>query len=72
MAKRKGDDMKRNIALVLLVIGIAFLVMGFNEHGTLGSKLGRALGTSTSNKEVGYFIVGGVATALGLFNLLKK
>lgn len=63
---------KNQIGIALLVVGIILLVLGFNEYGTFGSRLGRALGAGMSNKVLALFIIGGVCTALGLTQTLKK
>ena len=63
---------KRTISLVILVAGIVLLVLGFNELGTFGSRAGRMLGGGLSNKELLYFIAGGVCTAYGLMQVRKS
>ena len=63
---------KKQIGIALLVVGIILLVLGFNEYGTFGSRLGRALGAGMTNKVLALFIIGGVCTALGLAQTLKK
>ncbi|HWR71839.1 MAG TPA: DUF3185 family protein [Nitrospirota bacterium] len=63
---------KNQIGIALLVVGIILLVLGFNEYGTFGSRLGRALGAGMSNKVLALFIIGGVCAALGLMQTMKK
>ncbi len=63
---------KKQIGIALLVVGIILLILGFNEYGTFGSRLGRALGAGLSNKVLALFIIGGICTALGLMQTLKK
>jgi hypothetical protein len=60
------------IGAVILVVGIVLLVLGFNEFGTFGSRAGRAFGGGLSSKLLFYFIAGGVCTAMGLMQMLKK
>jgi len=62
---------KSTMAVIALVAGIILLVMGFNEYGTFGSKLGRALGGGMSNRVILLFLSGGVCTAYGLLNIGK-
>lgn len=65
--------MSKNIVnVVILVVGIVLLVLGYNEFGGFGSRAGRALGAGISNQLLFYFIAGGVCTAYGLVNTLKK
>jgi hypothetical protein len=63
---------KKIVSLIILVVGIVLLVLGFNELGTFGSRAGRMLGAGLSNKELYYFIAGGLFVAYGLLQLWKK
>lgn len=63
---------KKQIGIALLAAGVIMLVLGFNEYGMFGSRLGRALGAGMSNKVLALFILGGICTALGLTQTLKK
>jgi hypothetical protein len=63
---------KNIVNVVILVAGIVFLILGFNEYGTFGSRAGRLLGAGMSNKVLFYFIAGAAGTAYGLLQVLKK
>lgn len=63
---------RKLIGVALLAVGVILLVLGFNEYGAFGSRLARALGSGPSNKVLMLFITGGVCTALGLMQTLKK
>jgi hypothetical protein len=63
---------KKNIAAVVLIIGIVLLGLGVNEYGTFGSRAGRILGASPSKTMLVYFIAGGLCTAYGLLQIRKK
>ncbi|HEB01658.1 hypothetical protein LCGC14_1514910 [marine sediment metagenome] len=56
----------------LLVVGVILLVLGFQEYGAFGSKLGRALGQTPSREVLLYFVAGGGCALAGFFGLLKK
>ena len=62
----------RTVSIVILVVGIVLLILGFNEYGTFGSRTGRFLGAGASNKVLFYFIAGGLCTAYGLLQVLRK
>lgn len=62
----------KQIGIVLLVVGVILLVLGFNEYGAFGSRFARTLGAGPSNKVLALFIIGGVCSALGLMQTLKK
>ncbi len=63
---------KSIVNIIILIIGIVLLVLAFNEMGTFGSRAGRMLGAGLSNKALVFFIAGGVCTAYGLMQVLKK
>ena len=56
---------------VILVIGVALIVWGFNDHGAFGNKLARSLSGKTSDKVLLLWISGGVVSLVGLFGLLR-
>ena len=64
--------MKKSIGVVILAVGIVLLVLGFNEYGTFGSRLGRTLGAGVSNKVLFLFIAGAACTAFGLMETLRQ
>jgi hypothetical protein len=68
----KAMGKKTLVAIALLVVGVVLLVLGFQEYGAFGSKLGRALGQAPSGKVLIFFIAGGICSALGLFGIVKK
>ncbi len=60
------------INIVVLVVGIVLLIFGFNEYGTFGSRLGRAVGAGISNKVLFLFVAGAACTVYGLLKILRK
>ena len=63
---------RKQIGVAMLVVGVILLVLGFNEYGAFGSRVARTLGAGPSNKVLAFFIIGGVCTALGLMQTMKK
>ena len=60
------------IGIVLLVVGVALLVWGFDVYGAFGSKLGRAISDDISNKALALLIIGGICSGLGAYKILGK
>jgi hypothetical protein len=71
MAK-KGGSQKQLIGLILLVVGVVLIGWGFNEAGSFGGKLSKAISGSPGDRVLWFYIGGGVCAAIGLFNLFKK
>lgn len=63
---------KNTLSIVLLVIGAVFLVLGFQEYGTFGSELSRALGRGPSDRALFLMLGGAVCAAFGAMGLMKK
>ena len=63
---------KKNISIVLLLVGLALIFWGVNENGMLGNELARGLGGGISNKVMMLWIGGGACAVLGALGLFKK
>lgn len=68
MAKKS----KKNISIVLFIVGIALVLWGVNEYGLFGNRLARTLGGGISDKVMILWIAGGVATLIGGLGLFRK
>jgi hypothetical protein len=64
--------MNRQIGIILLAAGIGLLVWGYNLSDSFSSRFSRAFTGSPTNKASTILIAGGVCTALGIYNLMKK
>ena len=64
--------MKKNLGIVLLVIGVILLVLGMQELGTFGSSISRALGRGPSERALFLLISGGACTAFGIMQVFRK
>ena len=60
------------VGIILLVVGVILIVMGYQEYNTFGSKIGRAFGSTPSNRVLFMFIFGGICSLLGFLKILKK
>ena len=71
MAK-KGFGQKKMIGIILLVVGVVLISWGFNEAGSFGGKLSKAISGSPGDRVLWFYISGGVCSLLGLFSIFKK
>jgi len=62
---------KKTIYAVLLVVGVALIIWGFNDYGAFGHKLTRALGGKISDRVLLLWLSGGVLSLFGLFGLVR-
>ena len=63
---------KKIIGIVLLVVGVAAIVWGYNQSQTVGGQISEAFSGSPSNEILAYYIGGGIAAAVGIFMLMKR
>jgi uncharacterized membrane protein len=64
--------MKKQIGIILLIIGIALLIWGVNLSSSFSSRVSRVFRGSPTNKTMTVFISGAVCTALGIYQLSRK
>jgi hypothetical protein len=64
--------MKKNLGIVLLVIGVMLLVLGMQEFGAFGSSISRALGRGPSERALFLLIGGGACAAFGIMQVFRK
>lgn len=60
------------ISIALLVIGIGFILWGFQLSGSVGSKITQAVTGSDTDRVMTYYILGAVSFFVGLFLFKKK
>jgi hypothetical protein len=63
---------KKNISIVLFVVGIALILWGVNEYGMFGNKLVRGLSGGVSDRVMILWIAGGALSVFGGLGLFKK
>jgi len=64
--------MNKNVAIVLLVAGIALLVWGYSMSGAFDSKVSRVFTGSPTDKAMWTMIGGAVLAVVGAFQLFFK
>lgn len=69
---QKVSSQKKFFGLVFLVVGILLVAWGFNEAGSLGGKLSKAISGSPGDRVLWFYISGAVCVLIGLFNLVRK
>ena len=60
------------LAIILIVIGAALIIWGFNLSGGAANEVARSLTGSSTDAVVHRYIAGAVSLAAGLFLFLKK
>ncbi|MEX2336051.1 MAG: DUF3185 family protein [Fulvivirga sp.] len=60
------------IGIILLVVGIILLILGFNATDAPTEELKETFTGKYSDTTVTYFIIGGIAAAVGLVLTLKR
>lgn len=60
------------IALVLSVVGIGFLIWGYQLSGSVGSQVTQAVTGSDTDKVMTYYIFGAVSFVVGIFLFRKN
>lgn len=60
------------LAIILVVLGAALIIWGYNMSGSTANEVSRALTGSSMDEVVYRYIAGAVSLAAGLFLFLKK
>ena len=60
------------IGIVLLIVGVALLVWGYNISQSLSGQLSQTFSGSPGDKAMYMYIGGAICAALGIFSLVKK
>ncbi|WP_455200089.1 DUF3185 family protein [Kaarinaea lacus] len=63
---------KKHLSIVLLVIGVALIAWGFQVSEEVGSQLSSTFSGRPTDETLIFYIVGGIAAAIGLVGLIKK
>ena len=59
-------------SIILIVLGIALLIWGFQMSGSAANEVTRAVTGSSSDAVMYRYIVGAISLAAGLFLFLRK
>jgi uncharacterized membrane protein len=60
------------IAVVILAVGVALLIWGFNAKQSFASGVSEAVQGAPSDKSIVLLVIGGLICALGLIGLLRR
>jgi len=60
------------IGIVLLVIGVALLVWGYNISESVSGQISETFTGSPGDKAMFMYIGGAICAAVGIFSLIKK
>ena len=62
---------KKNLNIILFVVGIALILWGVNDYGLFGNKIARSF-SGISNRVMILWAFGGILTIVGGMGLFKK
>jgi hypothetical protein len=60
------------LAIILIVLGAALIIWGFNLSGSAANEVSRAFTGSSTDEVVYRYVAGAVSLAAGLFLFLRK
>ena len=63
---------KKHLSIILLVIGIALIAWGFQVSEEVGSQITSTFSGRPTDETLIFYIVGGIAAAIGIIGLVKK
>lgn len=63
--------MNKTIGLVVLILGIVFLVWGFNASDSAASDVSRFFNGAPTDKAILLLVIGGALTIFGGLNVLR-
>lgn len=62
---------KKQIGIILLVVGIALIGWGYSTADSVSGQISSAFSGSPGDKAMILYIVGGICAVLGIFRLVK-
>lgn len=60
------------IAVIILAVGVALLIWGFNAKHSFASGVSQAVQGAPSDKSIVLLVIGGLVAALGVIGLLRR
>lgn len=57
------------IGIVLIIVGVALAIWGYNIHNSAGSQIGRALSRDTPIEAWASMVGGAICLAIGIFKV---
>ena len=66
-----GDDMNKQLGLVVFVVGIVLLVFGISAADSFGSNMSEFFSGAPSNKAIWLLAAGVILSAVGAFSFFR-
>lgn len=63
---------KKHLSIILLIIGVALIAWGYQVSGEVGSQISSTFSGRPTDETLIFYIVGGIAAAIGVIGLVKK
>ena len=63
---------KKNLSIILLVVGVALIAWGYQVSSEVGSQISSTFSGQPTNETLIFYIAGGVLALVGLVGIFKK
>jgi len=63
---------KKNLSIILLLVGVALIAWGYQVSGEVGSQISSTFSGQPTNETLIFYIAGGVIALVGLVGIVKK
>lgn len=63
---------KKQLSIILLVVGLGLIGWGFNVSGELGSQIESTFAGRPSDETLIFYVAGGILVLIGAIGLFKK
>ena len=63
---------KKNLSIILLLVGVALIVWGYQVSGEVGSQISSTFSGQPTNETLIFYVAGGVIALVGLVGIFKK
>jgi drug/metabolite transporter (DMT)-like permease len=63
---------KKNLSIILLVVGVALIAWGYQVSGEVGSQISSTFSGQPTNETLIFYIAGGILALVGLVGIVKK
>jgi len=70
--KRKNNNTKKLLGIILVIIGSVLLVWGYNEARSVNSEISRLFSGNPTQNTMVYYIAGSLCLAMGVFTLFRS
>ena len=63
---------KKNLSIILLLVGVALIAWGYQVSGEVGSQISSTFSGQPTNETLIFYVAGGVIALVGLVGIFKK